>query len=175
MRTIKTKVYTFEELSEEAKEKVIENLYTINVDFDWWMFTYEDAERAGLKITSFDLDRNRHAEGDFLDTAWICADKITKEHGENCETYKTAKEFLNSWNVLVEKYSDGIKTDIVKEENEGEFDREADELENEFLNSIVEDYSMMLQKEYEYQMSDEAIIETIEANEYEFTENGKLI
>jgi len=33
----------------------------------------------------------------------------------------------------------------------------------------------MLQKEYEYQMSDEAIIETIEANEYEFTENGKLI
>jgi predicted transcriptional regulator len=33
----------------------------------------------------------------------------------------------------------------------------------------------MLQKEYEYLTSEEAIIETIEANEYEFTEKGEMI
>ena len=33
----------------------------------------------------------------------------------------------------------------------------------------------MLQKKFEYLQSEEAIKETIEANEYEFTANGKLI
>jgi len=32
----------------------------------------------------------------------------------------------------------------------------------------------MLQKEYEYETSEEAIVETIKANEYEFTEDGNL-
>ncbi len=41
-----------------------------------------------------------------------------------------------------------------------------------FLNSLIEDYSIILQKESEYLMSNEAIIETIEANEYEFKANG---
>jgi hypothetical protein len=31
-----------------------------------------------------------------------------------------------------------------------------------------------LEKEYEYLTSDESIIETIHANEYEFTEDGKI-
>jgi hypothetical protein len=33
----------------------------------------------------------------------------------------------------------------------------------------------MLQKEYEHLQSEESIIETIVANEYEFTEEGKQI
>ena len=49
------------------------------------------------------------------------------------------------------------------------------DLENEFLQSLLEDYSIMLQNESEYLQSAEAIRETIEANEYEFTEDGKLI
>jgi hypothetical protein len=32
----------------------------------------------------------------------------------------------------------------------------------------------MLSKEYDYQTSEEAIIETIKANDYDFTENGNL-
>jgi hypothetical protein len=47
-----------------------------------------------------------------------------------------------------------------------------------FISEVVKDLNRWLyrtlEKEYEYLSSDEAIIETIEANEYTFTESGKL-
>jgi hypothetical protein len=49
------------------------------------------------------------------------------------------------------------------------------DIEDNFLDSLLEDYSIMLQKEYEHLQSEESIIETIVANEYEFTEEGKQI
>ncbi len=48
------------------------------------------------------------------------------------------------------------------------------ELEAAFLKSILEDYSTILQNECEYLMSDEAVTETIQANQYTFTESGKM-
>ena len=48
------------------------------------------------------------------------------------------------------------------------------ELEEDFNKSLAGDYLKMLKDEYEYQSSEEAIIETIEANEYEFTADGEL-
>ena len=50
-RTIRTKVYLFSELSDQAKQKVIEDNYDINVDYEWWESAYEDAANIGLKIT----------------------------------------------------------------------------------------------------------------------------
>jgi hypothetical protein len=154
MRTIRIKLYKFNELSESAKEKAIESLSDINVYHDWWQFIYEDAENIGLKITSFDLDRNRHAEGEFTGYAIDTAKDILEEHGKDCETYKTAEKFMSDYyNTL---------------------DEDIEELEEEFLKSLLEDYSIMLQTECDYLMSEKAIIETIEANEYEFTQDGKL-
>jgi len=173
--TITREIYTFQELSEKAKEKAIEKLLNINLEDQWWEFEYEDAANIGLKLTAFDLDRNKHAKGKFIWSATEVADKIMSEHGNKCETYKTAFNFLNERDTLVRKFSDGISTDIVTEENEYEFDQEADELEEQFLEDILEDYANILQKQYEYLYSEEAIIETIEANEYEFTEDGEQI
>jgi hypothetical protein len=175
MRTIETKVYKFSELSETAKENAINNLCDINIDYEWYEYVYDDAGQVGLCITGFDLDRNRHAKGYFTESARETADKIISDHGKECETYKTALQFNQDYDELVEKYSDGINKSVVSYENEYDFDNEADELENEFLNSLLEDYAMILQKEYEYLTSKEAIIETIESNDYEFHENGKLI
>jgi hypothetical protein len=172
MRTVRTKVYKFNELNEDAKQKAISHFQNINVGFDWWNSVYEDAENIGLKITSFDLDRNRHAKGKFLIHSDEVARKIISEHGEHCETHKTAKTFLEDWATLVKQYSDGVNIERVTEENEQYFDDAAYDLEQEFLTSLLEDYSIMLQKECEYLQSDEAIIETIEANEYEFTAEG---
>lgn len=177
MRTIieETTLYTFEELTEEAQEKAIEGNCYINVEYvDWWDLMYEDAERIGLKITSFDLDRYRHAKGKFLWSALECAESILKEHGENTTTYQTAKEYLADRAALVAKYSDGINLEIVNEDNEYDFDDECDELDQEFLRSLLEDYSILLQNEYEYLTSEEAIKEIFIANEYEFTIDGKL-
>ena len=62
MRYEKIKVYEFNELSEEAKEKAIEKLWNINVDYEWWDCVYDDAENIGLKIKEFDLDRGSYVK-----------------------------------------------------------------------------------------------------------------
>ena len=156
MRTIRTKVYQFSELSKDAQQKAIEVMAEINVDHDWWQSVYEDAANIGLKITGFDIDRGSYCKGEFIEDAQYTGEKILSEHGKICETYKTASEFI----------ADREKLDIDEQENELE------ELEMEFLNSLLEDYRIMLTKEYEYQTSEAAIIETIEANEYEFKADG---
>lgn len=172
-RTIRTKVYKFDELNEDAKQTVIENNYDINVSYDWWESTYEDAKNVGIEITAFDIDRSSYCKGEASSSWKDVAEQIVKEHGEMCETYKTAKDFLNEYDELVKKYSDGININQVHEDNVYEFDQYADELENDFRKSILEDYRIILEKEYEYLTSKEAIIETITCNEYEFTKDGK--
>jgi hypothetical protein len=107
-----------------------------------------------------------------VDHGWWESTYEDEEHGDQCETYKTACKFLDDWDDLVLNHSDQVTTDRVAEENEGAFDREADDLEDEFLDNILEDYSIMLQEEYEERCSDDAVQDTIEANEFEFYENG---
>lgn len=38
MKIIEIKVYLFEELPPEMQEKVIQNQYNINVDYEWWSY-----------------------------------------------------------------------------------------------------------------------------------------
>lgn len=173
MQTVTIEIFKFTELSAEAQQVAINNLSSINVDFNWWQFIYEDANNVGLKLTSFDLDRNRHAKGIFIDSAEDCANKIISEHGESCGTYATAQNYLSERAKLVESLSDGCDIDEVCEGNEDEFDEKCDELDEQFLHDIVEDYSIMLQKECEHLQSNEAIIEAIVANDYDFTIYGK--
>ena len=90
-----------------------------------------------------------------------------QEHGEHCETYRTAANFMEEWQPL---FNDYMNEESINYED----DNDLMVCEEEFLQSLLEDYSILLQNESEYLQSDEAIIETIEANEYEFLENGKL-
>lgn len=168
---IKTiKLYEFSELSEEAKQKAIENLYDCNVNYDWWESVYEDANNIGLKITGFDLDRGSYCKGDFNLSANEVAQNIFNNHGEQCETYKTATKFMDEWQPVFDEYMDENSPNYESSESEDKLT----DLEDDFLKSLLEDYRIMLTKEYEYLTSKEAIIETIESNEWTFTENGKL-
>lgn len=149
MRTYTTThtVYTFDELSEDSKEKAIERLYDINVNYDWWEYVYEDAATIGLNITGFELDRNKHTTGQLIkDLPEVCK-AIMAEHGETCGTYQLAKQWQN---------------------------KHGEDNEEEFTKLLLEEYADILQKDFDYLTSEEAIIETIEANEYEFYEDGRL-
>jgi hypothetical protein len=170
-RTTTINVYSFFELSEQAKKNAINKLSDINVDYEWWEFTYEDAKNIGLKITGFDLDRNRHATGQLTLSAAEVAANILKDHGEKCETHHTAQQFIEDFNPLFAEYMDESSEHYENRERE----EELQDIENDFLKSLLEDYSVILQNEYEYKTSEEAIRETIEANEYEFDEQGNLI
>jgi len=162
MRTLRTKVYQFSELSKEAQKKAIDKLYYINVEGDWWNQMYEDANEIGLKITGFDIDRGNYCEGEFNLSANEVAQNILNNHGEMCETYKTAVKFMEEWQPVFNTYMETETGDDVLME-----------LEHDFLNSLCRNYLVMLRNDYEYKTSEAAIIETIEANEYEFTVDGK--
>src|ERR1700754_4941823 len=108
MRTVRTKVYEFNELSPDAQQKAIDHFSDINVGFNWWQQVYTDAETIGIKITEFDLDHGTIG-GKLLYSLTYCGELITANHGDQCETYKTAKAYLAEWAKLVKEHSDGIE------------------------------------------------------------------
>lgn len=176
-----TKVYRFKELSEEAQEKVMEKLYDINVDYDWWENVYEDAATIGVKIKEFDLDRGAYCKGQFTESELDAANAILENHGKDCETYKDAYEFV--WDLAAtendyygQQREESAKegTDFVLDYDDFDADYECPELLEDFRQAIFEDYRIMLQHGYDYLTSEEAVRETIDANGYEFTEDGKL-
>lgn len=174
MRTARIKVYKFTELNEKAQTVALDKLCNINVDHDWWKPTYDDAESVGLKISSFDYGKIEYCEGIFLESATAAMMLILKEHVESCDTYMDALNYQNDYDKLVLKYSDGINTNVVKEGSEHDFDTLADELDSEFLNELLASYKIILKKEYEYLRSRRIVIKAIIANDYEFTQDGKM-
>jgi len=174
MQTHQITTYSFSELSDDAKQTALEKLWDINVAYiPWWEFVFEDAYNIGLKITEFDIDRGAYCNGQLTENAHDVAQNILRDHGESCDTHALATQFMADWNTLVEKYSDGIDTNRVTENNEYDFDQEADKLEADFEYSLREEYLSLLRREFEYLTSEEAVRETIEANEYQFLETGK--
>ena len=172
MKTKTIEIYEFNELSESAQDTAIDNIRTINNEYyEWWDSTYEDAETIGLCLTGFGLDRHRHATGYFKNGAEGCAHLILDNHGEICETYKTATEYLKDRDKIIESApidADGEFEDV------NALDNSLDDLDTDFLQSILEDYSMSLQREYEYIDSKENLLEVIACNEYTFNVNGQL-
>lgn len=169
MRIVRTKVYKFSELSEDAKNVALQSMYDINVNYDWWQYIYEDAANVGLEIAGFDLDRNRHATGSFNLASCEVAQNIFNNHGIGCNTFDTATNFMDEWQPIFNDYMNESSENYESRESETQLQ----DIEDEFLKSLLEDYSIILQKECEYLQSETAIIQTIESNEYEFLQNGK--
>ena len=172
MREITTKVYMYDELSEDVREKVLEKMWDVNVSHEWWDFVYMDAEEIGLEIKEFDLDRGLYCRGKWIAEAKEAADKILEKHGETCETHKDALHFKTESEQTQTKFEQNENYDSEYEEFEDseEYETACDE----FLKVLLEDYRSILQKEYDYLTGREAIEETIRMHEWEFTEDGKI-
>jgi hypothetical protein len=152
-------VYDFDELSDEAKQKAIRNLSDINVNYDWWRFQYDDALEIGLKINWFDIERYSYMSGELICSAMESIKKVLENHGPDCETTKTAQCFLDLYNQIEPEMRD---------------DDWLSDFECDYLDAICDCYLTLLREEYEYQTSEEAIIETILANEYTFLPDGTM-
>lgn len=152
-------VYQFDELSERAKERARDWWRDGGLDYEWWDSTYEDAERAGLKIKEFGLDRDKHVNGDLIVSPAGSIKAILVDHGEDCETFKMAKQFKAGLKLLDSKSED--------------YEQELERFTEEYTESLCEEYASILQAESEYLMSDEHVDESIRCNEYDFTEEGK--
>ena len=177
MRIIETKVYEFDELDIQTQEKVIENNRTINVDSDFWYQCELDNFKHGLKIKVNEFDIYRREINITIEDSFDTAQSIVDFFGEESSIVCSAKIFIKDRDALVKKYGEGNDKDgySVKEEYWSEYDEEIEYLEEEFRREIAEEILSMLTSQYEYEISDDGIKETIIANEYEFTEKGKLI
>ena len=150
MQTHIVTTYSFTELDERAKERA-RDWYRIGaLEYDWWEYVYEDAERIGLKITGFDLGRAQSITGELQKGVHEVVQSIIAEHGSSCGTYKFAQAYYSR------KHS-GWPMD-----------------EEEFTQQLLEEYRVILDHEYEYLLSDECIDESLEANDYQFTEQGEF-
>lgn len=195
LETTTRELYTFEELSDNAKEKAIEKLCDMNVDYEWHEFVYEDsieiARLFGLDISEI------HYSGFWSQGDGACfkgryeykkdALKAIKEYAPTdtelhdivsrlqwaqaanfyrvtC-TAKHSGHYYHSGCMTVdcENAEDCYRTVI----NEDEF--------IQALRDFADWIYKQLETEYNYLTSETAIIETIKANKYEFTKEGKLV
>lgn len=149
MRTIEIKAYEFSELNEKAKDKVLFDFTDINTNYDWWDIVYDEFDYLGLKINSFDIYRQTI----------------------DIEFKNDIKDFCN--NVV----NDWHDTDIVNICDDYLVNVNNPNKENEayYKRLIADEVLTTLTNEYDYQVSSEAIIETIKANEYLFTKEGKFL
>jgi hypothetical protein len=168
--TTTRKLYTFSELSPIARDHAIDKLWDLNVDCEWWDYNYDDAKTIGLNLTGFDTDRH-DISGHFIESAESCAHLIQDNHGPDCDTTKCANNYLASRDQLIDT---APKDENGEFESERELDEKLDDLDSAFLHDILEEYLSILSKDYECLTSRESIEESIEANEYEFTEKGDL-
>ena len=164
VETTTRNIYTWAELNDEQQEKAIEELWDLNVDYAWWDGVYEDASSVGLTISGF---YHGHAMKCDVELDWSgldVANKILELHGPDCDTYKSAQKYVARYMASQIDISNDLIDDSMDEDMDDDFKKE-----------LSVDYFHTLQNEYEYLTSREAIIESIESNEYEFDESGSLI
>lgn len=148
--------YSFNELKPEAQANVVERLYNINVVGDWWYDTMrEDAQEIGLNLTDFDLYRQT-IDGALTEPLPDVLKLIFDNHGVDTATFKLAKQYE-------------AKLVAIDPENEAQLE----DLERDFTKELLEEYLQMIQREYDFQTSREQIVAALEANEYEFYQDGR--
>ena len=177
MREVTFKVYQFDELSEEVKEKVLDDCRFIMVEyFNWWEFVYEDAENIGLKIVEFDLDR-RYIKVRLNTSVLSSVEWAMNYFGKDTKGYKIAKSYYDEIMKLAD--SDEVKEYLEENPDDDAYDAIYnmsldDRFYDEYINDMKRVFLRMLENEFNYLTSDEAIIEMFEANDYEFFETGKV-
>ncbi len=161
MRTIETKVYTYDELSEVAQERARDWYAGLIEISEWTECLYEEAKELGFKIVEFDIDRGNHIKIKILTTVGQVIEQILANHGEACDTYQLALKTKAVIDKLTdEDYSDNDKID---------------DISYDFKHALGEEYLSLLRAEYEYVFSDAVVAESLVANEYEFDECGERI
>jgi hypothetical protein len=184
MRIIETKIFTFEELSDKAKEKARE----------WWRqcddYDFGEAidslkkfaDYFGITISDYRLDAYAHqsyvrfSKQDLADNVNIDADG--HEIDEILSVNETLKGLISDDKFLSgncpftgmfwdEELLYGIRSQLSSPDSHNKEDL------NDCYRQCFENLFSAIQKDYEYQMSDEAVDGNITANDYEFTEEGK--
>lgn len=183
MRSQQISLFKFSELSQEAQEKVLDKFRDINVNYDFWDYLEEDL-RAELKAIGVEYNKvyfNFEANKSFnkyiyLNNPIITSQALFKNCLYNSDNEKIIEELKEQrqdfyFYIITENSNRNGRNSviIVNDENTEEAEAEA---YTEKLNSILNKFLKAVDEAYNYGLSDEAVKDTIEANDYEFLENG---
>ena len=200
MRVIETKVYTFDELSEEAKEKAIENYRFLEVElFDWYEPIYDifkDTYSDLFEITNMYFS-GFHSQGDGAMFEYDgITDKLIDEFIAQLQLtplrkklVKEAIYFSGSGKYSGHYYHERTCSHSFYVESQYDLETYHKNIQ-EFIDNIAMDFEVFIEEkyidlcqelyqslkdEYEWYTSDKAITEHLIENEYEFTEQGEII
>ena len=186
MRQKTIKLFSITELAPEAKEKVIEKYRHINVDDEYWNESILGDWKTKLEALGYEDVKIMYSgfgsQGDgacftaSVDIAkWLRAHKLSKKHNalyrDNGEHF--SYDITHSW-----RYYFATSTNVEQGFWDGST-REAQTQAEAVLTMIQDEREMLgnkiyrkLQDEYFAQIEDDAVEECIEANDYEFLEDG---
>lgn len=194
------KVYSIDDVknNKELLEKVIEKHRDTNVDFDWWDFIYEDFKECNDEY--FGIDKIyfsgfwSQGDGAMFEYNSI-SDKLKDIFIDGLDLSPMRKRWLRN-NVSVS--GKGVQRGLYYHEkscnhtiwwevDNGDlnWDRPLyqwiESFSNDFENFVKELYVDLccslystLEKGYTHLTSDESILESLESNQYEFTEDGNI-
>ena len=200
--TITTTVYTFEELSDEAKEKALEFYRDFNTAYwEWWETTLDDQkeqlEKAGINKPAIEFS-GFWSQGDGLSfTSKDVNLETLMESSKAAEKYPEFYKELQLGNIDYSCYiprtshhyshartaAFSLDTVYPTVDDEQDYDDLQDIIDRDLQGIIdyLDDWRMdkchefyrALENEFNYLTADEALIESFEANEMEFTADGK--
>lgn len=200
MQQITINTYKYKELSKEAKEKVINKFQDINVNYDWWEFiidnlTEEIKEKLNIDIDTKDIqfemlsrDNNIHIESKTLISALsqkypkLLDFDIPEKFGLFCNylggglcSSLNESEYKEEYIELEEEFNESEEIDKEVEIVQNKKIKESIMDNLRVLHNILKDYYNKLYEEYNYAVSEEAIVESLNVNEMMFKENGEVV
>jgi hypothetical protein len=197
-QTIDKTIFSFADLSTNKglKAKVLEKYAYINVEHEWHNFTIEDFKEIcsiiGLKVSNTYFS-GFYSQGDgacFVGSYRYRKNSINdlKAYApQGAELHRIAKElqvlqkktFYNTFCEITHSgryYHEGTMNFSLSS-NDERFENLIYSLENDF-EELFKDLAIWLYKalenEYNYLTSEEIILQTLESNGYEFTEDGNI-
>jgi hypothetical protein len=185
--------YKFSELSSAARSRALEKMYDINVDFDNWHEGCYDYFKEVGKILGIEIDKiccsgfSSQGDGACFEGKYSfkkgCLTKIQSYAPIDHRLHEIAIALTR----LQSKYFYGLSARVKHSghyyheycteiwiQGRGENSTNACQELTELLRDFMKWMYRSLNDEYDYLTSEEAIIETIEANDYDFTEEGNF-
>lgn len=196
-RTLETQVYKFSELSNEAKECARAWWREHALNYEWWDNVYDDAKECA-KLIGIQIDKIYFSgfssqgdgacfEGRYSYTKGAVA--AIKAHAPQDTTLHAIAQDLQAIQKRVfyrasaivkhtgHYYHEHSTTIRIDNDNDayGDIPQDVEEGIKDALRAFMQWIYRQLEREYEYQLSNECVDETIEANEYEFTDSGNIV
>ena len=158
METVEITVYSFDELSDEAKEKA-RAWWTDGLDYPWWKDTQESirafVEHFGASVKDWSLGSG--SGRDYIKT------DITPAHFRGRQLKDYDREYMPTGYCL----DNDLWTTFYDEWKQTGDPAYA-------FQQAIEATICAVQNDIDYQYSNECVDENLRANEYRFTEDGKF-